>query len=146
MPRSTVAIALLCFLPLAGCNVIRKAIPGYAPDQSAPDRSLPDELTLTGVTTFDVQWVQPVPCAGRAVTVRVLRPNETEWDTGNEFEAHVSTTGPGGGGVRFGRICYPTYNAAGKLLYLYVTGQPYAPKGTRYEIRSVALTAEHSLY
>lgn len=133
-------LLVLSILLLSSCNTIRR----FTSSESTPPDAIPDVIKLTGVTVVDYQVIS-VRCADSAVTVRVKWKDG--WHECNPFEVHIDTVGAGGGGVWFRRICYPTYDSTGKLIQLYITSDPVAPKGTEYEITSVALKGTvHELY
>ncbi len=120
-------LLLVLILPLSGCKTLNRMM-GKEPDQDAATAALPDDYTVTGVTTSDFQFI-PVRAADSAVVVRVNRPRSPEagWHDCDRFEISLSTKGVGGGGVRLG---YLNLSVGGVAF-------PVAPAGTAYEIRSI---------
>ncbi len=129
--RVSIALAVLSLF-LSGCNVVRKALPQYEKDRPNEATTLPDDYTVTGVTTENFQLV-PIRVADSVVVVRVRRVGE-DWMQCDKFETLLLRKGTGGV-----RLWYRNLIVGG-------VARPVAPIGTQYEIRSIVTSTEHSIY
>src|SRR5579863_715564 len=104
-------LVILSMLMLAGCNTYRKV---FDPS-STPPVNTPITVVVTGTTVSDHDTVD-IRCLDSNVSVQVMANGA--WVTLNPYEYTVTTVGAGGGGVTFGRVEYPTFNANGDLVSL----------------------------
>lgn len=139
-PLNIIAIVVLVFL--TGCNTLKREFGTHS--EPAASSAVPESYEVTGVTALDFQWIQPVRCADSLIRAYVKTPGSSNFRELNRYEFKIDTTGTGGGGVLFGRVCYPTFDAKGNLITLRITQIPVAPRGTEYRIESTLVSG--SLY
>lgn len=134
-------LLLLAILPLAGCNVVRKAFPQYNNDSPAPDSGLPDDYMITGTTVVDYQILE-FPNQGRQLTIRIKKPGSNEFRElykDQYVSEYKLKKGPPSDSLWFSKEIVKEGN-------IYRFPGPVAPIGTQYEIRSIRLSTEHNLY
>lgn len=97
--------------------------------------SLPDVMTVTGMTSSDFDAIQNVPIKDRNITVRIKTPGATSYRPLNNYEFQTSDTA---NWVWFRKAVILQGGS------LFIPGTPAVPLGSLYEITSTNALTEKS--
>ena len=128
-------IIIFTVLSMSACNTLHK-LTGANLTPTAQVQT-PAHYTVSGQTSSNTDYVT-VRTESSDITVKVLRPGQTDWVALNRYEFNVLN-----GSILFRHQV--TVTPSGQLTFA-IPEVPSAPTGTKYEISSTLQDQGHSLY